>query len=114
MIEKEITAKEMQKMNDADFNAVSPFQKQSCADCGHLKQALSLWCGNEEAIKARGTRIPGVIKCHFWKPDWSQIPKKYRTKEYGYIERKLLNTPIIKKNGLINRLSKQFIEFFKK
>lgn len=43
--------------------------KNSCADCGHIVEAVHLWCGSADAGKARGTRIPGVIKCQFWIPE---------------------------------------------
>ena len=82
----EMSSDEIQAMSDADFRAVSPFEKKSCGHCGYLKSALSLWCTNEEAIKARGTRIPGCIKCIYWKPDWEQIAEKYKTPENGYVE----------------------------
>ena len=39
-----------------------------CYDCAHLKGAVSWWCTNEEAIKYRGTQIPGVKDCPFWAP----------------------------------------------
>ena len=44
-----------------------PIQKR-CYDCRHCKAAVSWWCTNEEAIKARGTAIPGVSQCPFWEP----------------------------------------------
>ena len=57
---------EIQSMSDEEFKAVPPEQKKSCYDCDHLKSVISWWCTNPNAIKARGTRIPGVIKCPFW------------------------------------------------
>jgi hypothetical protein len=62
----------------------SPFEKRSCYDCSHLFARVSWWCGNEEAVKARGTAIPGCIHCTFWKPDFSHIDDKYKTPENGY------------------------------
>lgn len=37
-------------------------------DCRHLKAALSWWCTNPNAIKYRGTSIPGVKGCPFFEP----------------------------------------------
>ncbi len=39
-----------------------------CRDCYHLQGAVTLWCMNDEAIEYRGTGIPGVKHCQFWKP----------------------------------------------
>jgi hypothetical protein len=82
---EKLTAAEIQAMSDEDFKDVSPFEKRSCYDCAHLTSALSWWCGNDEAIKFRGTRIPGGIKCLYWEPDWSMIDTKYKTIENGYL-----------------------------
>ena len=81
---KDLTTAEIRAMSEEEFLAVSPFEKQSCADCKHLRGYVSLWCINKEAREYRGTGIPGVIKCHFWGPCWKRMPKKYRTKENGY------------------------------
>lgn len=62
----------------------TPFEKRTCKDCAHLIEVLSLWCGNEQAIKDRGTRIPGCIHCPHWAPDWKHIHKQYKTAENGY------------------------------
>lgn len=43
-------------------------ERASCYDCAHLEAALSWWCTSKEAIKARGTTIPGVSKCPYWSP----------------------------------------------
>jgi hypothetical protein len=45
--------------------------------------AMSWWCTSKEAKKARGTSLPGCIKCTFWKPDWKVIDEKYKTEENG-------------------------------
>ena len=63
----------------------TPFTRKSCYDCGNIISALSLWCGCKEAREARGTILPGVILCTFWKPDLSYIDDKYKTDENGYI-----------------------------
>lgn len=80
----EMTQSEINAMSEEDFKAVSPFEKRSCYDCGHLKSVLSWWCTSKDAKKARGTSLPGCIKCTFWKPDWKVIDEKYKTEENGY------------------------------
>lgn len=40
--------------------------RASCADCKHLKAAVTWWCTNDAAIQWRGTTIPGGTKCPFW------------------------------------------------
>ena len=47
---------------------------------------MNWWCTNNAAISARGTSIPGCIKCTYWAPDWSIIDDKYKTIENGYTE----------------------------
>jgi hypothetical protein len=68
-----------------ELDKMTPFEKKSCYDCGHLTAALFMYCTNKDAIKSRGTTIPGCVKCPYWKPDWSMISKEYRTKENGYV-----------------------------
>jgi len=63
---------------------ISPFDKKWCGECGHLFSAVTWWCGCDEAADFRGTKIPGVINCPFWKPNWKYIPKEYKTLENGY------------------------------
>jgi hypothetical protein len=82
----DMTQGEINTMSQEDFENVSPFEKRSCYDCAHLKSAMSLWCTNKDAIEARGTSLPGCIKCTFWQPNWKYIDSKYRTEENGYIE----------------------------
>ena len=81
---EEMSQSEINEMSDEEFKAISPFEKKSCYDCGHLKSALSSWCTSVEARKARGTTISGCVKCVFWKPDWKVIDDKYKTEENGY------------------------------
>lgn len=75
---------ETKKIKLAMAKNETPFEKKSCYDCGYLKSALSWWCGNKEAIKARGTSLPGCIHCPYWKPDWKMIDDEYKTPENGY------------------------------
>lgn len=80
----ELSPSEIQALSKEEFKNISPFEKKSCYDCTYCKPAVTLWCRNEEAVKARGTAIPGVIKCPFWEPDWKYIKDKYKTEENGY------------------------------
>lgn len=57
----------------------NPFELKSCYDCKNLVAKISWWCGSKEAIEWRGTSIPGVIHCPFWKPDIKMIDDKYKT-----------------------------------
>ncbi len=81
----EMNQREINELTKEEFESISPFEKKSCFDCGHLKSALSWWCTNKEASKARGTTFPGCIKCPFWKPDWKMIDDRYKTEENGYV-----------------------------
>ena len=38
----DMTQSEINNMSKEEFAKVSPFDKKSCADCGHLKDVLSL------------------------------------------------------------------------
>jgi len=69
---------EIKQMTNEEFAAVSPFDKRSCHNCSYLTGALSLWCTNEEAKRARGTSIPGCIKCPYWSPN-KKLIKQYTT-----------------------------------
>lgn len=59
--------------------------KKSCFDCDFCESACSWWCINQEAVKYRGSSIPGVINCHFWKPckTVSQLQKEHENKRSG-------------------------------
>ena len=41
---------------------------KACEDCRHLKGFASLWCTNKEAVRRRGTAIPGTVHCPQWAP----------------------------------------------
>lgn len=43
-------------------------ENRTCKTCGHLYYVVNVWCGSEEAIADRGTRVPGCINCPYWKP----------------------------------------------
>ena len=86
-------------------NSIS-FEKHSCYDCGHLKSALSWWCTSKEAKAARGTSLPGCIKCPYWIPDWSVIEDKWKTPENGYVK------PIEKIKQEVKKKTKKWYEIF--
>ena len=54
---------------------------RSCSYCKYLVSHISWWCGNENAINVRGTRIPGVIHCPYFKVDKSYVRKELNTKK---------------------------------
>ncbi len=56
---------------------------KSCYDCTYCQAAVSWWCVNVEAVECRGTAIPGVIKCPFWKA-------VKHIKDFGFFDRLLL------------------------
>jgi len=60
---------QVQALTEEEFNAVPPEEKRSCYDCGHIRGVMSLWCTSKDAITARGTSLPGCIKCPYWKPE---------------------------------------------
>jgi hypothetical protein len=62
----ELSAAERKAMPKEEWDAVPPEEKRSCHDCRYLTAAVSWWCGNQEAVKARGTSIPGVCLCPYW------------------------------------------------
>jgi len=104
---KDMTQGEIESMSDSDYKAVSPFDKKTCYDCGHLKSAMSWWCTSKEAKEARGTTIPGCIKCPYWKPDWSVIKDQYKIAENGYVK------PIEKIIAVVNKPLKWYQKIFK-
>lgn len=53
----------------------------NCVYCKHLVSKVSWWCSNEDAIKARGTRIPGVIHCPYFKLDKDYTRKELKIKK---------------------------------
>lgn len=54
------------------------YRQRDCAHCGFLVAYVSWWCSNKEACKTRGTKIPGVCHCPYWKPDKKFIRRKLR------------------------------------
>lgn len=45
------------------------YRWRDCAHCSFCVEYISWWCSNNDACKARGTKIPGVCHCPYWKPD---------------------------------------------
>lgn len=64
----ELSEAEREAMTEEEWDRVPPEQKRSCHDCRHLKAKVSWWCTLKEAIRWRGTRIPGGCLCPFWEP----------------------------------------------
>lgn len=57
------------------------YKKRQCAYCGYLKSAFFSWlCTNKEAIEQRGTLIPGIRNCHYWKPNKKCIYKYLKSR----------------------------------
>lgn len=54
------------------------YKGRSCAHCGFLVAHINWWCSNNDASKVRGTKIPGVYHCPYWKPDRKYIRQKLR------------------------------------
>lgn len=64
---------------------------KSCTYCKYLISHISWWCDNESAFKARGTRIPGVIHCPYFKIDKKYARKKLKIKKLNKTLQKLFN-----------------------
>ena len=97
-------------LTDKEFRELSPFIRRNCSECQFLHGRISLWCTNEQAVKMRGTSIPAISNCPFWKPDWEFIDTKHQTKKNGYIEEQTGNLQV---ESFRKRLLKWPI-FFKK
>jgi hypothetical protein len=63
---------------------------KSCTYCKYLYSTyVSWWCGNKDAIDARGTRIPGVIHCPYFKINKKYARKKLKIKKLNKTLQKL-------------------------
>lgn len=76
----EMSQFEINKLTYDEFMSISPFEKKSCYDCIYLQGYYNLWCTSVEARKARGTTIPGIIKCPYWSPNYDFIDVIYKSK----------------------------------
>jgi hypothetical protein len=54
------------------------YKRKDCSSCDYLYSLASWWCGNEDAIEERNTKIPGVYNCPYWKPDKKWIRKELK------------------------------------
>lgn len=69
-------------MIDSVNNNELPSVRRSCGDCIYCRGYISLWCRNSEAVKSRGTAIPGIYHCPYWHRQrwyddgWLGIPKQ--------------------------------------
>ena len=57
------------------------FVERSCVYCRYLVSHINWWCENENAINSRGTRIPGVIHCPYFKVDKGYVRKELNIKK---------------------------------
>jgi|GEM_PF-5565984 len=64
--------KEVSSNEEIEFEKKA-MQHKGCAYCKDCIPIVSWWCKNEEAIKARGTRIPGIIQCPYFTFDKDKI-----------------------------------------
>jgi hypothetical protein len=64
---KQLTHRERKTLTDKEYYSYPPEERKECCDCTYLKSKISWWCTNQAAIDWRGTAIPGVALCPFWK-----------------------------------------------
>lgn len=64
----DMNQEEINKIPDTVWRSIPSNEKRSCFDCGLLSAALNHYCTSPEARKARGTTLPGCIKCPYWEP----------------------------------------------
>ena len=76
----ETTLAEREKMTSEEILAYPPEERRACGNCGFLIAYTNWWCSSKEAVEVRGTSIPGVCLCEFWKPDGKCIRAKKRKK----------------------------------
>ena len=68
----DLSREERKALTDEEWESYKPWETKTCGYCKFMTHGISWWCSNEEAIRARGTCIPGVCLCSFWSLD-----KKY-------------------------------------
>lgn len=54
------------------------YRRRGCVHCGFLVAYANWWCSNNDACEMRGTSIPGVCHCPYWKPDRKFIKRELR------------------------------------
>ena len=62
-----LTEKERESISSDVWKKIPDHIKRSCDSCHYLIAKVNFWCSNEDAKEYRGTSIPGVCKCKFWK-----------------------------------------------
>lgn len=59
---------------------ISVLTDKNCACCRYLVSPIKVWYCNEDAIRARRTRIPGVIHCPYFKVDKDYVRSELNIK----------------------------------
>ena len=75
---QDLTTEEIRELNDEDFKKLHPKDKRNCDTCSSLTSALNYYCTNKDAKEARGTSIPGIIRCPYW--SWNELKKIHSVK----------------------------------
>ena len=57
------------------------YRRRNCAQCNFLVAYINWWCSNDDACEMRGTNIPGVCHCPYWKPNRKFIRRKIKNEE---------------------------------
>lgn len=65
-------------------NGIPDADKKRCYDCFYLRGAVTTWCINKKAKKFRGTTIPGVCDCQFWKAMRLKEEVSFFSRLFGY------------------------------
>lgn len=58
--------------------AKEAYKQRNCTHCRFLVAYVNWWCGSEDAIRDRGTNIPGECNCRHWKPDKKYIRQRIK------------------------------------
>ena len=61
-----------------------------CSDCAYMVCHVNWWCKSKEASDYRGTHIPGICKCPFWKPDEEYIRKRFNEGDEAYVNKRVM------------------------
>ncbi len=51
--------------------------ERSCYDCISLRCEVSWWCVNKKACKHRGTHVPDIKHCPYYRPNKKRIREDY-------------------------------------
>lgn len=66
-------------------------EDKSCVYCKNLFPLVDWWCGNKDAIKARGTSLPRATHCTYFKLDKDYTRKELKIKKPNKSLQKLFN-----------------------